>query len=108
MNVKDLLNPYWNNKSAYQKQSKKGQRSASSCQVCKKEFHDASTALRHYKHVHTKPSNCPYCDKSLRLYGRPDVLKNHYMKCKMVRKCIGGNDVLELAKIDYYRIKKDK
>ena len=52
------------------------------CPECHKQFADASTALRHYKHVHFPPFICKYCTKSLRILGRPETLKSHYSKCK--------------------------
>ena len=51
------------------------------CPVCLKTFCDQSTALRHLKHVHAPPYPCDYCQKLIKIGGRPDVLRNHLVRC---------------------------
>eukprot|EP00834_Sanchytrium_tribonematis_P000461 NODE_8_length_66115_cov_0.981823.p46 type:complete len:148 gc:universal NODE_8_length_66115_cov_0.981823:18675-18232(-) len=56
------------------------------CPICERKFKDNSTALRHFKNTHCCPTNCPFsCSKKLRLFGRPDILRNHLMKCMAYR-----------------------
>ncbi len=51
------------------------------CPMCLKVFCDQSTALRHLKHVHAPPHPCDYCHKNIKIGGRPDVLRNHLVRC---------------------------
>ncbi len=79
------------------------------CPQCDRQFCDSSTALRHLKHVHATPIPCKYCGKSLKVLGRPEVIKNHYSKCDIFLKSIGNKDInrctVEQARKDYEKVK---
>eukprot|EP00834_Sanchytrium_tribonematis_P000138 NODE_3_length_80033_cov_0.932970.p54 type:complete len:169 gc:universal NODE_3_length_80033_cov_0.932970:68655-69161(+) len=81
------------------------------CPICAKCFCDQSTALRHLKHVHAPPIKCDYCLKSIKVGGRPDVLRNHLLRCPQFVKKF-PNDSYEQAKTQaksiYGRIKKNR
>eukprot|EP00835_Amoeboradix_gromovi_P005613 NODE_544_length_6876_cov_0.251439.p5 type:complete len:117 gc:universal NODE_544_length_6876_cov_0.251439:1780-1430(-) len=80
------------------------------CPQCHRQFCDSSTALRHLKHVHARPVPCKYCSKLLKIIGRPEVIKNHYIRChKFLSTIVQGSDVkicaAEEAKKDYEKVK---
>ena len=82
------------------------------CPQCGRQFCDSSTALRHLKHVHARPVPCKYCTKPLKIIGRPEVIKNHYIRChKFLSTIVALNkdDVIKFAAIeakkDYEKVK---
>ena len=78
------------------------------CPECFKTFCDQSTALRHLKHVHAPPFPCDYCQKNIKIGGRPDVLRNHLLRCPSFIKLF-AEDAFEQARIQtkliYSRVK---
>ena len=79
------------------------------CPKCAKTFFDHSTALRHLKHLHSPIHACEFCKKGIKAYGRPDVLRNHLLKCGEFMKRYPENTLMhvrECANEIYEKIKK--
>ena len=61
------------------------------CHLCTKTFHNHHARKRHISTVHTSAMTCPYCSKSLKIAGRPDLLKQHLVRCRPFQQMTNGN-----------------
>ena len=68
MDIPQLLNPIFNNNPA-------------KCPTCDKIFSNRHARERHESTVHVKALNCPYCARKVKFKGRPDLLKQHLIRC---------------------------
>ena len=73
------------------------------CRLCKKTFHNDHAKKRHIQTVHTAAIRCLYCSKSLKIAGRPDLLKQHLVRCKPFKKVHKGN-INDRVKIEYKQL----
>ena len=68
MDITQLLNPVFKDFS-------------SKCSICNKIFSNRHARERHELTVHAKALNCPFCSKQVKYKGRPDLLRQHLIRC---------------------------
>lgn len=66
------------------------------CNICLKNFSDATALNRHRQMVHFKAGVC-YCDYCMRSFSRKSTLKNHFKSCSMKSKGNKQNSLLKYS-----------
>ena len=68
MDISSLLNPIY-------------QENPAKCPTCDKIFSNRHARERHEATVHVSALLCPYCNRKVKYRGRPDLLKQHLIRC---------------------------